>query len=102
MKKESGGKSSHAFMQMTWSDRKNSKEQEISTDRIPLLAAWGACTITRTCSRTAFEKMGRSMQTSDMLTESKISFDPLVDGQLTKLSAVGKAYDSHFGEGAKL
>lgn len=34
---------------------------------ITLLAAYGASSFTRTCSRRTFEKHGRSMQTEDML-----------------------------------
>lgn len=54
--------------------------QEIPSERIPLLAAYGASCITRTCSNRAFADQGRAMQTSDMLPK------------------IGKAYEHLFGD----
>lgn len=48
---------------------------------IPLLAAYGASTITRTTSRIAFGKLGRGVVTADMLGD------------------IGAAYVETFGEG---
>jgi len=59
-------------------------EQPIAVDRMPLLAAYGASAVTRTCSKLAFEKVGRAMQTSDVLQQ------------------VGKSYSHHFDSTAKL
>ncbi|CAG8697344.1 5222_t:CDS:10, partial [Acaulospora morrowiae] len=36
---------------------------------IPMLASFAGCTIVRECSRAAFEKLGRSVQTSDIISE---------------------------------
>uniref|UniRef100_A0A8C5LAH0 ATP-dependent (S)-NAD(P)H-hydrate dehydratase n=1 Tax=Jaculus jaculus TaxID=51337 RepID=A0A8C5LAH0_JACJA len=51
------------------------------TDSIsPLLvAAWGACTLTRECNQQAFQKHGRSTTTSDMITEVGAAFSKLFE-----------------------
>jgi len=56
----------------------------VAVDRMPLLAAYGASTVTRTSSKLAFEKVGRAMQTSDVLLQ------------------VGTSYSHHFGSSSKL
>lgn len=38
------------------------------------LAAYGACAVTRTCSRLAFKKRGRSMQASDLSEQVEVAF----------------------------
>lgn len=48
--------------------------------KLTLLAAVAGCTITRNCSREAYQKMARSVQTSDMLGE------------------IGKVFEKHFGD----
>ena len=40
-----------------------------------MLAAWGACSVTRDCSKRAFQKYGRAMLTSHMLEEIGPSYD---------------------------
>uniref|UniRef100_A0A8C6GTG4 ATP-dependent (S)-NAD(P)H-hydrate dehydratase n=1 Tax=Mus spicilegus TaxID=10103 RepID=A0A8C6GTG4_MUSSI len=42
-----------------------------------LVAAWGACTLTRECNRQAFQKYGRSTTTTDMITEVGTAFSRL-------------------------
>jgi ATP-dependent NAD(P)H-hydrate dehydratase len=51
--------------------------QKISSERIPLLAAYAACAITRNASKLTFEQLGRSMQTSDVLNQVGKSFDEI-------------------------
>lgn len=43
--------------------------ERIPAERLPVLAAYGAATVARTCSRGAFMRMGRSMQANDLLEE---------------------------------
>lgn len=52
----------------------------IEEERIPMLAAYGASTITRRCSREAFKRQGRAMLAHDLIEE------------------IGKAYTHYFGE----
>ncbi|KAG8891932.1 hypothetical protein FRC01_014442 [Tulasnella sp. 417] len=59
---------------------KNSNDSNLKLQDIPLLAAIGACQITRTASRLAFQKHGRGVLTSDMLVE------------------IGPAYSELFGD----
>jgi len=54
-------------------------ENPIQVERMPILAALGGATVTRTCSKLAFKKVGRAMQTSDVIKE------------------VGPSYEYHFG-----
>lgn len=42
-----------------------------------LVAAWGACTLTRECNHQAFQKYGRSTTTSDMIAEVGTAFSKL-------------------------
>ncbi|CAD6568455.1 MAG: hypothetical protein CYPHOPRED_002567 [Cyphobasidiales sp. Tagirdzhanova-0007] len=57
----------------------------VSSERLPLLAAYGGACVARFCSNRAFAETGRSMQASDMLKQ------------------VGNAYNHYFGEnGANL
>ena len=37
--------------------------------QLPLLAAYGACLIVRSCAKEAYKKKGRAMMTSDMIEE---------------------------------
>jgi ATP-dependent NAD(P)H-hydrate dehydratase len=53
---------------------------KIDEGKIPMLAAYGASTITRRCSREAFKRQGRAMLAHDLIEE------------------VGKAYTHYFGE----
>ncbi|KAG8954629.1 hypothetical protein FRC04_011062 [Tulasnella sp. 424] len=48
---------------------KGSNDSNMKLEDIPLLAAIGACNVTRTASRLAFQKHGRGVLTSDMLAE---------------------------------
>lgn len=57
-----------------------------------MLAAWGGASITRECSRKAFERRGRSLQASDLTEE--------VEGAFQRL--VGEPDAGGEGEGAKL
>ncbi|KAH8921331.1 carbohydrate kinase [Atractiella rhizophila] len=54
-------------------------EERIQEERVPLIAAWAASSITRYCSRKAFEKKKRAMLTTDLLEE------------------IGGAYEHFFG-----
>ncbi|XP_031194897.1 ATP-dependent (S)-NAD(P)H-hydrate dehydratase isoform X3 [Mastomys coucha] len=42
-----------------------------------LVAAWGACTLTRECNHQAFQKYGRSTTTTDMIAEVGTAFSRL-------------------------
>ncbi|KAL0073731.1 H-hydrate dehydratase [Phycomyces blakesleeanus] len=48
---------------------------EIKSQDIPMLAAWGACAIVRESGRRAFEKHGRAVLTSDMVNEIGSSYN---------------------------
>lgn len=50
-----------------------------SSSRPLLLAALGACSLTRQCNRQAFQKHGRSMTTSDMIAEVGAAFRELFE-----------------------
>ncbi|CAG8542216.1 101_t:CDS:2 [Funneliformis caledonium] len=54
-------------------------DNSISPNEIPMLASYAACTLMRECSRTAFEKFGRAVQTSDMINEIGPSFQKLYE-----------------------
>ena len=41
------------------------------------LAAYGACAVTRTCSKMAFDKHGRALQASDLSAEVPEAFHSL-------------------------
>ncbi|KAG9335009.1 hypothetical protein JZ751_006150, partial [Albula glossodonta] len=45
----------------------------------PLVAAYGACTLTRQCNRQAFHKHGRATTTSDMIQEIGGAFKTLFE-----------------------
>ncbi|KAG0744870.1 hypothetical protein G6F57_001981 [Rhizopus arrhizus] len=51
---------------------------EIDSKDIAMYAAWGACAISRTSSRLAFEKYGRGVLTSHMVEEIGESYDLFV------------------------
>ncbi|XP_012878337.1 PREDICTED: ATP-dependent (S)-NAD(P)H-hydrate dehydratase isoform X1 [Dipodomys ordii] len=44
-----------------------------------LVAAWGACTLTRQCNHQAFQKHGRSTTTTDMISEVGAAFSKLFE-----------------------
>jgi len=57
----------------------------IPASRIPLLAAVGGSMVTRTASRRAFSKEGRSVVTEDMIPEIGKSFQEVFDGHHGRL-----------------
>lgn len=59
-------------------------DKSISLGESMLLAAYGACTVTRYCSKTAFKNKGRGMMATDLV------------------ASVGQAYADIFGEDSKL
>lgn len=63
--------------------RGDAQEGKVDVKDIPLLAAYGASTITRVTSRIGFSKQGRGVVTGDMLGE------------------IGAAYEEIFGEGGE-
>lgn len=50
------------------------RDKSIPASRVPLLAAVGGSMVTRTASRLAFKKAGRSLVTQDMLSEIGYAF----------------------------
>lgn len=54
-----------AWLQITQEENKGN----VAEDRRPLLAAYGAGTVTRFCSRSAFKRTGRAMLAHDLLEE---------------------------------
>ena len=56
-------------------------DKKLSLEELTLLSAFGASAITRLCSRRAFEKKGRSMQTSDLGEEVSGAFGELFEGE---------------------
>ncbi|KAI8374873.1 Ribokinase-like protein [Blakeslea trispora] len=52
-----------------------SHSNEIASKDIAMFASWGACWISRTSSKLAYEKHGRSVLTSHMLEEIGTSYD---------------------------
>lgn len=54
---------------------------EIQSEDVAMLAAWGACTITRDSSRRGFQKYGRALLTSQMLEEIGPSYVSFVGGK---------------------
>lgn len=61
------------------------RNNTIPTSRIPLLAAVGGSMVTRTASRRAFSKEGRSVVTQDMIPEIGNSFQEVFEGCHGKL-----------------
>ncbi|RCH80795.1 hypothetical protein CU098_000165, partial [Rhizopus stolonifer] len=57
---------------------------EIASKDIAMYASWGACTISRTSSRLAFEKHGRAVLTSHMLEEIGKSLNPKHQSKITE------------------
>jgi len=68
---------------MAWGSAYHNKlwqhDNLISLSEIPMLASYAACTLMRECSRSAFKKFGRSVQTSDMINEIGPSFQKLYE-----------------------
>ncbi|KAF9512673.1 hypothetical protein BS47DRAFT_1372740 [Hydnum rufescens UP504] len=62
-------------------DEGDANDIKINPEDIPVLAAYGASSVTRVASRIAFSKLGRGVITGDMLSE------------------IGVAYQELFGEG---
>jgi ATP-dependent NAD(P)H-hydrate dehydratase len=56
-------------------------DNSIPVSRMPILAAIGASMVTRTTSRRAFEKEGRSVVTQDMLKEIGGAFTEVFQGE---------------------
>ncbi|CAG8445577.1 14405_t:CDS:2, partial [Dentiscutata heterogama] len=54
-------------------------DNSISPTDIPMLASFAGCTLMRECSWAAFTKLGRSVQTSDMIPEIGPSFQRLFE-----------------------
>jgi len=53
-------------------------EGNLSSEELLLLAAFGGASITRECSRLAFQKNGRSLQASDLTEQVAPSFETLI------------------------
>lgn len=63
-----------------WTDmafKKMSKEERACSYGRSLVAAYGACALTRTCNRLAFAKYRRNMTTTDMIPEIHDAFELL-------------------------
>lgn len=54
-------------------------DHSIPASRVPLLSAIAGSMVTRTASRRAFAKQGRSVVTEDMLSELGPSFEEVFD-----------------------
>lgn len=61
------------------------RNNTILASRIPLLAAVGGSMVTRTASRRAFSKEGRSVVTQDMIPEIGKAFQEVFEGYHGKL-----------------
>lgn len=57
------------FLAWTTASRTLGHGTNVAEDRLPLLAAYGASTITRRCSHKAFKRTGRAMLAHDMIAE---------------------------------
>ena len=57
-----------------------SHDGSLSASELITLSAYGASAMTRTCSRLAFEKRGRSLQASDLSEEVPVAFGLLFNG----------------------
>ncbi|XP_017946736.1 ATP-dependent (S)-NAD(P)H-hydrate dehydratase isoform X1 [Xenopus tropicalis] len=53
--------------------------EKINAQNPFLVAAFGACSLTRQCNHQAFQKYGRSMTTSDMISEVGTAFNKLFE-----------------------
>ncbi|XP_041438331.1 ATP-dependent (S)-NAD(P)H-hydrate dehydratase isoform X2 [Xenopus laevis] len=53
--------------------------EKINAQNPFLVAAFGACSLTRQCNHQAFQKCGRSMTTSDMISEVGTAFNKLFE-----------------------
>jgi len=69
-----------AYQERLWDHDNSLSDQELIA-----LSAFGAAAITRTCSRLAFEKRGRSLQASDLSLEISEAFQMLFGGNEPKL-----------------
>jgi ATP-dependent NAD(P)H-hydrate dehydratase len=58
-------------------------DKSVPTSKIPLLAAAGACMVTRTASKLAFAEAGRSMATQDMLGKVAAAFREVFEEDVT-------------------
>ncbi|CAG8505926.1 4437_t:CDS:10 [Diversispora eburnea] len=63
-------------------------DNKISPDDIIMLASFAGCVITRECSRIAFGKLGRSVQTSDIISEIAYSFNNFLEGKCTQRPSI--------------
>ena len=58
-------------------DIRESHDNSLSETELAALAAYGAASITRTCSRLAYQKKGRGLQASDLSLEVPTAFNLL-------------------------
>lgn len=56
-------------------------DKAVPVSRIPFLAAIGGSMVTRTASRRAFSREGRSVVTQDIIPEIGNSFEEVFDGE---------------------
>jgi len=68
-----------AYQEKLWDHDNSLSETELIT-----LAAYGAASITRTCSRLAYQKKGRALQASDLSLEVPTAFNTLFGGDNEK------------------
>ncbi|RPA71769.1 carbohydrate kinase [Ascobolus immersus RN42] len=66
-----------AYQEGLWKHDNKLEEEELM-----FLTAYGACAITRLCSRKAYEKKGRALQASDLPLELPEAFKTLYEGEL--------------------
>ncbi|KAF8982849.1 hypothetical protein BGZ46_000485 [Entomortierella lignicola] len=59
-----------------------SHSHPVSSEEVPLVACFGACVLNRECSRVAYEKYGRSVQSSDVIQEIGKVFTTFYDKTL--------------------
>lgn len=68
---------------LAWAQRFQERAEEgeslpsLPAERLPLLAAYGASAVTRTASKAAFERHGRSMLAHDLLPEIGPAYESL-------------------------
>jgi len=62
-----------------------SHDGKLSDAELTALVAIAASSLTRTCSRLAFEEKGRHMQASDLQVHIQTAFNQLFEGESPKL-----------------
>lgn len=61
---------------LAWAQRYQERGlTEIPEERLPLVAAFGASSVTRTTSHIGFERLGRSMLTQDLLSDIGTAYE---------------------------